>query len=247
MTPLLEIYIIIANNDNIISKTDNVNGQASGFCSPRRGQSIMGILEQVIRLYSTEPLAEFSIRQISKKLTKSYSYTYNKIQDGISNGILRSKKRGASTSCSLNLESQKTLELLSAISVSDKDAFAKKQCVLSSALDELAVKVKEKSNYNIFAMILFGSTAKGTARKKSDIDLFFISPSKEKYDEMIENECNAIRMSYGREVNPIVAEPKMYINMLREKEENVGKQVLRNKVIFFGANKFWDLTMEGLK
>jgi len=35
--------------------------------------------------------------------------------------------------------------------------------------------------------------------------------------------------------------------MLREKQENVGKQVLRDKVIFFGANKFWELTMEGLK
>jgi len=207
----------------------------------------MEIFQQIIKLYSTNPLSEFTIRQISKNLNKSYSYTYGKIQECISQNILKAKKTGASTICSLNLENQKTIELLSIVSISDKEAFAKKQSVLSNALDELATKIKEKSNYNIFALVLFGSTAKGTARKTSDIDLFFLSPSKEKYDEMIENECNALRMSYGREVNPIVAEPKMYINMLREKEENVGKQVLRDKIIFFGANKFWELTMEGLK
>ncbi|MCK4422655.1 MAG: hypothetical protein KAV18_01130 [Candidatus Omnitrophica bacterium] len=36
-------------------------------------------------------------------------------------------------------------------------------------------------------------------------------------------------MSYGREINPIIAEPKMYIDMLKEKDENVGKQLLRDK------------------
>ena len=118
---------------------------------------------------------------------------------------------------------------------------------MSSALDELGIAVKEKLNHNIFSLILFGSTVKGTAREKSDIDLFFITPSKDKYDEIIESECNALRMRYGRDINPITAEPKMYINMLREADENAGKQILRDKIIFFGSNKFWELTMAALK
>lgn len=207
----------------------------------------MKILQQIIKLYSTNPLAEFTIRQISKKAIKSYSYTYEKIQECISQNILRTKKGGASTLCSLNLESQKVIELLSQISISDKEAFEKKQIVLSSALNELTTVIKEKTNHNIFTIVLFGSTAKGTAMKTSDTDLFFLAPSKKRYDEIIDNECNVLRMSYGREVNPIVAEPKMYIDMLREKGENVGKQILKDKIIFFGANKFWELTMEGLK
>jgi len=39
----------------------------------------------------------------------------------------------------------------------------------------------------------------------------------------------------------------MYISMLKEKDENVGKQILKNKIICFGANKFWELTIEGLR
>lgn len=207
----------------------------------------MNHVAEIIRVFYCDPTRVCTINEISKLLSKPYGTTYNYVQSMIKSKILKSSIKGKSTLCSLNLESQKAVELLSTLSISDKEAFTKKQGVLSNALDELATKVKEKSNHNIFALVLFGSTVKGTARRMSDIDLFFLSPSKEKYDEMIENECNALRMSYDREVNPIVAEPKMYINMLREKEENVGKQVLRDKIIIFGANKFWELTMEALK
>jgi len=210
-------------------------------------EKIMNHIAEIIRVFYCEPTRVYTINEISKVLSKPYGTTYNYVQSMIKNKILKSAIKGKSTLCSLNIESQRAIELLSTLSGSDKEAFTKKQSMLSNALDELATRVKEKSNHNIFTLVLFGSTAKGTARKTSDIDLFFLSPSKEKYDEIIENECNALRMSYGREVNPIIAEPKMYINMLREKQENVGKQVLRDKVIFFGANKFWELTMEGLK
>lgn len=209
-------------------------------------EGIMDVAE-IICVFYCDPTRVFTINEISKMLSKPYGTTYNYVQSMINSKILKSNIKGKSTLCSLNMESQKAAELLSVLSISDKEAFAKKQSVLSNALDELVIRVKEKSDHNIFTLVLFGSTAKGTTRKTSDIDLFFLSPSKEKYDEMIENECNVLRMSYGREINPIIAEPKMYINMLREKEENVGKQVLRDKIIFFGANKFWELTMEGLK
>ena len=207
----------------------------------------MNHVAEIMRVFYCDPTSVYTINEVSKMLSKPYGTTYNYVQSMIKDGILGSTVKGKSTLCSLSLESQKAVELLSGLSISDKEAFARKQSVLSKALNELAAKTKEKSSHNIFALVLFGSTAKGTARKTSDIDLFFLSPSKDKYDEMIENECNVLRMSYGREVNPIVAEPKMYINMLREKEENVGKQLLRDKIIFFGANKFWELTMEALK
>lgn len=207
----------------------------------------MNHVAEIMRVFYCDPTSVYTINEISKMLSKPYGTTYNYVQSMIKDGILGYTVKGKSTLCSLNLESQKAVELLSGLSISDKEAFAGKQSVLCKALDELATRVKEKSNHNIFSLVLFGSTAKDKARKTSDIDLFFLSPSKDKYDEMIENECNALRMSYGREVNPIVAEPKMYINMLRDKEENVGKQLLRDKIIFFGANKFWELTMEALK
>ncbi|MDP2924257.1 MAG: nucleotidyltransferase domain-containing protein [Candidatus Omnitrophota bacterium] len=202
---------------------------------------------KIMQVFYSDPTRVYTINEISKLLLKPYGTTYNYIQSLIKENVLKYDIKGKATICSINFKSQKAIEILSLLSVSGKEAFTKKQALLSNALDELGIAVKEKLNHNIFSLILFGSTVKGTAREKSDIDLFFITPSKDKYDEIIENECNALRMRYGRDINPITAEPKMYINMLREAGENTGKQILRDKIIFFGSNKFWELTMEALK
>lgn len=202
---------------------------------------------KIIRIFYNDPAKVCSINEMSMLLSMPYGTMYNYTQALIKDGVLKSNIKGKATLCSLNYESQKAIELLSLISVSIKEDFSKKQGVLSRALDELAKRINKKTYYSIFSIILFGSTAKGTSREKSDIDLFVISPSKNKHDETIENECNALRMSYGRDVNPIIAEPRMYINMLRDKEENAAKQIIRDKIIYFGANKFWELTIEGFK
>ena len=89
--------------------------------------------------------------------------------------------------------------------------------------------------------------AKGSDFKKSDIDLFILVPSKKKYDEAIEMECVAISKGFGIEVNPIIAEPTSLLTMLKDKEQNVGKEILKNKIILFGAEKFWELVLEVIK
>jgi len=203
---------------------------------------------EIMKIFYAEPARVCSINEISKLLSKPYGTTYNYVHSLIKDRVLKSNIKGKATLCSLNFDSLKAIELFSIISIADKEAFTKKESVLSKALDELGTKVKEKTSYNIFTLVLFGSIARGIAKGRSDVDLLFITPSKNKYDEIIENECNALRMSYGRDINPIMAEPKMYINMVREDGETIGKQILKtDKIIFFGASKFWELTMEGLK
>lgn len=203
-------------------------------------------VDKIIQIFYDNPTGIFSINEISKLLSIPYGTTYNYIQCLLNQKVLRSTLKGRTRLCSLNYESQEATELLSIISLSRKDAFSKKEPILSEALDKLSNRIREKTNHNVFTNILFGSIVKGLATKKSDIDLFFICTSKDKYGDIIENECNSLRMSYGREVNPIIAEPLMYIKMLMEKGENIGKQILKNKVIFYGSNKYWELTLEGL-
>ena len=97
------------------------------------------------------------------------------------------------------------------------------------------------------SIVLFGSLAKGTDSKKSDIDLFILVPSKKKYDEIIDMECVALSRSFGAEINPMVSEPTNLLTMLKDKEHNVAKEILNNKIILFGAEKFWELILEVIK
>ncbi len=60
-------------------------------------------------------------------------------------------------------------------------------------------------------------------------------------------ECVALSKSFGIEINPLVSEPTNLLTMLKEKENNVGKEILKNKIILFGAEKFWELVFEAIK
>jgi len=207
----------------------------------------MEILQEVIRLYSTEPLAEFTIRQISQKLGKSYSYTYEKVQDGISRGVLSTRKKGASILCSLNLYSGQVPFYLCAGSIEEKRELEEESPILSRSLNELTAKLQQKLKHNLISLVLFGSLVKGRVTKRSDVDLLVIVPAKEKTDEIIHRECSTLEMRYGRAVNPVIVTPEMFVDMIRSKEQNVAKEVLRGKVVFGGFEKFWELVVEGKK
>ncbi len=79
------------------------------------------------------------------------------------------------------------------------------------------------------------------------MDLFILVPSKKKYDETVEMECVALSKSFGMEINPILSEPTNLLTMLRDRELNVGKELLKNKIILSGAEKFWELVFEVIK
>ena len=72
-------------------------------------------------------------------------------------------------------------------------------------------------------------------------------PSKGKYGKPIEMECVALSKEFGIEINPLIAEPANLLSMLKDKGHNVGKEILKDKIILFGAEKFWELIFEAIK
>lgn len=125
--------------------------------------------------------------------------------------------------------------------------FLKKRDKIFFIVEKLLSVLPKKTDFNLLSIVLFGSLAKGTDFKKSDIDLFILVPSKEKYDEIIDMECVALSKGFDVEINPIVSEPINLLTMLKDKEHNVAKDILKNKIILFGAEKFWELIFEVIK
>ena len=123
----------------------------------------------------------------------------------------------------------------------------KRRDKISLVVERLLSVLPPKTDFNLFSIVLFGSLVKGTDFRKSDVDLFVLVPSKKKYDETIEMECVALSRSFGIEINPLVCEPTSFLAMLRDKEHNVGKEILKSKIILFGAEKFWELVFEVIK
>lgn len=207
----------------------------------------MTLKEEILNLYSNNLLATFSINEIARKLERPYATVYETVQRLFKKEILKKEQKGKSLLCHLNLHSDQARILLSASSISLKEKFKEENPVLAVSLNELTTKLQRKLKHNLISLVLFGSLATGKATKRSDVDLLVIVPNKKTADDIIHRECSSLEMRYGRAVNPVIVTPESFVNMIKSKEENVGKETIKGRIIFIGFEKFWELAIGGTK
>jgi predicted nucleotidyltransferase len=162
-------------------------------------------------------------------------------------GVLKKRKLGAAIYCSLNYGNDDLLKWLIEIESDNFEEFLKIEKKLSKPLRELKDRLPERTNFNLLSAVLFGSYAKGDAIPKSDLDLFFIIPLKDQYRELIESETLSLSRRYRININPVLAEPVEFVKMIRAKEPNLAHEIIRNKIILYGREKFWELVSAGFK
>src|SRR3989338_903809 len=131
-----------------------------------------------------------TILEISKQLKIGYRPAYNHIIEMGKEGIIQIDKIGSAKQCSLNLSSPKARHLLESLDITRKEGL----CIENPRLkvtDNIISKLTGKFISEIHSVVLFGSYARGTATKQSDIDiLFIVSNIKNKpVREAIEREC----------------------------------------------------------
>jgi predicted nucleotidyltransferase len=162
-------------------------------------------------------------------------------------GVLKKKKLGAAIYCSLNYGNDDLMRLLIEIEGDNFKEFLKIEKKLSKPLRELKDRLPERTNFNLISAVLFGSYAKGNAVPKSDLDLFFIISLKDQYRELIESESLSLSRRYRININPVLAEPMEFVKMVRAKEPNLAHEIIRNKIILYGREKFWELVSAGFR
>jgi len=203
--------------------------------------------DKIIKLFYNDLYAEFTINELAKKTNISYSYVHRQVEELESKGILVVNQRTNRKYCKPNYNNPEVKTSFVKISNQIAEDFLKKRDKIFFVVEKLLSVLPKKTDFNLLSVILFGSLAKGTDSKKSDIDLFILVPSKKKYDETIDTECVALSRSFGIEINPMVSEPTNLLTMLKDKEHNVADEILKNKIILFGAEKFWELILEVIK
>lgn len=196
---------------------------------------------EIIGLYDSEPELKLNINQIAKKLSRTYPFVHKRVGQMVGEGILNRSVFGKSGVISLNLKNDKTKSLLSLYSVSKREGLNKR---VANILNEFVERVKE--NPSVKSIVLFGSYAKGSATEKSDIDIMVIASEKtSKITNLVKNEASSIRMEYSIELVPIVVDVAIFKNMLKRKHElNVGRESLRNHIILYGYDDFWNMVSD---
>ena len=182
-----------------------------------------------------------TISQVSKLLKIGYAPAYNHISEMEKEEIIKVLKIGNSKQCKLNLENTKTRHLLQEIDIKRKEDLYSKNPKIKSAIESLISKLAEKYISELLSVVLFGSYAKGTANKQSDIDLMFIvSDFKDKnLRESIERECASLQYSHNIKISPLITNIEEFKKMLKSKDLNVGKEIKEFGISLYGHELFW--------
>ena len=114
---------------------------------------------------------------------------------------------------------------------------------LKAILEDILSKITNQITSSLHSIILFGSHAKGTATKSSDIDLLFIvSNIKDKsVRDTIERECASYQHSYNVKISPLITNMEEFKKMLKSKEINIGKEAKEYGIALYGSEQFWRL------
>lgn len=194
---------------------------------------------KIVDLFRKNLFKSYTIIEIMKKISKkSYHWTFNAVEKLKKLGLISMNRRGYSNICSVNLDNNFTLTYL-------------------SFLDELEANFKKLPKSNIiklinavplsyFTFIITGSYALGKATKKSDMDVVVLVEDNVEIKKILTILKNKGELMVP-EVHPYVFTKTEFLRMLLSEEQNYGKLIFKNRIIFFGAENYYLIVKEAIK
>ena len=189
---------------------------------------------EILNLYKKNIFLEATILEIMKRLSKkSYQRIYEAVKNLEKKKILQIDKIGKSNRVRLNF-SHESIVYLSFLE--EKEALNKKIPNLNEILN-----IKELKEDIV---LITGSYAKNKQTKESDIDLVIIANEKEIGKQKLLDNLTALLKP---EFHNIVINKRDFLEMLKSKEENFGKEIYKNHLIIKNANSYYALIKEAVE
>jgi len=130
-------------------------------------------------------------------------------------------------------ESQKTIAYLKQINA---ERFLSLPQKIQLAISELVNELETKP----LITIIFGSYAKGSYTKESDIDILLIFQRVENENE-IENAANRISMRTNTRINPVYLDYKNFEKHFLDKKHDFSKEIRQKVIILSGLEIYYPL------
>lgn len=189
--------------------------------------------EEILGSLLGNPEEKLTIRGIAKKLGKSYSLVYNNIADLEKKKLII--KQDVPPGQIVVLNEFAPSDILVDIELKKKNEFLKKHLWMKVFLEDVFNSI----NNVFFVLLVFGSYAKGTQTKKSDIDLLFIVKDK-KDIEKIENSVKEIYSKVKMGMN--FSDANDFIEMIKNTNKmNIGNEAKKHHIILYGAEMYYQL------
>ncbi|MFO8016184.1 MAG: nucleotidyltransferase domain-containing protein [Candidatus Woesearchaeota archaeon] len=189
--------------------------------------------ESILAFLLANPEEKPTIRGIAKKLGKSYTLVYNNIADLKKRDIIMKQDVPPAQIITLNRFAPKEIFI-------DIELRIRKQFLQTYPWARVMLKdILSAARSCFFILIIFGSYAKGTQSKKSDIDILAIVQEK---DDTKEIEY-AIRKSYTKARKGInVIDINDFRDMIKDPDElNIGNEARKHHIILHGIDSYYQI------
>lgn len=188
--------------------------------------------EQILKLLLDKSEEKYSIRGIAKALNKSYTLTYNNVQELLKTGILETRSIPPAQIISLNEHTP--TEIVIEIEMKITQDFLKKH----SWIELYAKDILNATESHFFIMLVFGSYAKGTQTKNSDIDILIIAPTKKEIKKL---EQAAQQYTKARK-NIVIVDTANFEEMIKNpKVLNVGNEAKKHHILLYGVEQYYQI------
>lgn len=180
---------------------------------------------EILKLLIENREETYSIRKIALQRKINYKSAYNALKALEKQGIAELKSAGNTTLCSFNNNFN---ELVFKAEYSRRETLFKKRefPVIYNSLAKLEFP---------FIILLFGSHAKGTSTKHSDIDLLLISD--EEHFKKVQETINI----FPQEIHLTPITYESFIRMATSKEFSVVSEALKKNIILIGIEEYYRL------
>ncbi len=175
---------------------------------------------------------EYSIKEIAEKLKRTYVKVHNSIKRLSNKKIIKEIVKGKSHYCSISYKDN--VDIVCFIKSQKAKEFLEKNKKISLIISDITTSMKSPD----YILVLFGSYAKGNADKHSDIDITIVTSAE--YKENAERVINSVKRLSNQKIHSLEFAYNEFIEMLKSKEANVGKEIVKNNIIFKGFEQFYE-------
>ncbi|VVB81993.1 Nucleotidyltransferase domain protein [uncultured archaeon] len=187
--------------------------------------------EQILQLLLGRPEERLSIRGIARLLGKSYTLTYNNVQGLVKQDFV--EKQSIPPAQVIQLKDGIPTSVLVGVERKTAEIFLEKHHWIKLYLKDVL-----NATPPFFIMLVFGSYAKGTQTKESDLDLLIIVPAKEDIPGMEKAAQQYTNVKKGI----VVVDAQNFTEMIKNPEElSVGIEAKKHHMLLYGTEPYYAL------
>jgi len=170
----------------------------------------------------------FTIRELSRRIGSDYRITYLSVKKLADKGLLDRRVIGKSILVRFNRRF--SAEVFKAEHERAEEIHNRKDFEIISETIRQSIKTVH------LIILLFGSYAKKTQTKNSDIDLMVIAPGTE-HEKEVEQAVSLIPLP----IHLLFFTEEEFARMRDSREGNVGKEAMKNNMILYGIEQYYGL------